>query len=37
MCIYVGDVAYDDFGRLAAEGPRHRLYLGDAGWVYVRD
>jgi 8-oxo-dGTP pyrophosphatase MutT (NUDIX family) len=37
MCIYVGDVAYDDFGRLDAEGPRHRLYLGDAGWVYIRD
>jgi 8-oxo-dGTP pyrophosphatase MutT (NUDIX family) len=37
LCIYVGDVAYDDFSLLDAEGPRHRLHLGDAGWIYVRD
>ena len=23
--------------RLDADGPRHRLYLGDAGWDYIRD
>ena len=22
---------------LDADGPRHRLYLGDAGWEYIRD
>jgi 8-oxo-dGTP pyrophosphatase MutT (NUDIX family) len=37
MCIYPEDVAYDDFTRLDAEGPRHRLYLSDAGWDYIRD
>ena len=37
ICVYREDVAYEDFTRLDAEGPRHRLYLGDAGWNYVRD
>jgi 8-oxo-dGTP pyrophosphatase MutT (NUDIX family) len=37
ICIYSDDVAYDDVTRLDAEGPRHRLYLCDAGWEYVRD
>jgi 8-oxo-dGTP pyrophosphatase MutT (NUDIX family) len=37
MCIYPEDVAYDDFELIDAEGPRHRLYLRDAGWDYVRD
>jgi 8-oxo-dGTP pyrophosphatase MutT (NUDIX family) len=37
MCIYPEDVAYDDVTRLDAEGPRHRLYLRDAGWDYLRD
>jgi 8-oxo-dGTP pyrophosphatase MutT (NUDIX family) len=37
VCVYTDDVAYDDRGRLDADGPRHRLYLRDAGWEYVRD
>ena len=37
LCIYSEDVAYDDFTRLDVEGPRHRLYLRDAGWEYLRD
>ena len=37
ICVYREDVAYEDFTRLDAEGPRHRLYLGDAGWNYLRD
>ena len=37
MCIYSEDVAYDDVTLLDAEGPRHRLYLRDAGWDYLRD
>jgi 8-oxo-dGTP pyrophosphatase MutT (NUDIX family) len=37
VCVYADDVAYDDRGRLDADGPRHRLYLRDAGWEYVRD
>jgi 8-oxo-dGTP pyrophosphatase MutT (NUDIX family) len=37
MCIYGEDVAYDDVALLDANGPRHRLYLRDAGWEYVRD
>jgi 8-oxo-dGTP pyrophosphatase MutT (NUDIX family) len=37
VCVYSEDVAYDDRGRLDADGPRHRLYLRDGGWEYVRD
>jgi 8-oxo-dGTP pyrophosphatase MutT (NUDIX family) len=37
VCVYAEDVAYDDRGRLDDAGPRHRLYLRDAGWEYVRD
>jgi len=37
VCVYAEDVAYDDRGRLDDDGPRHRLYLRDAGWEYVRD
>jgi len=37
VCVYGEDVAYHDLGRLDAEGPRHRLYLGDDAWDYVRD
>jgi 8-oxo-dGTP pyrophosphatase MutT (NUDIX family) len=37
LCIYAEDVAYDDLALLDAEGPRHRLYLRDAGWDYIRD
>jgi len=37
VCVYADDVAYDDRGRLDDDGPRHRLYLRDGGWEYVRD
>ncbi|MET1001636.1 MAG: NUDIX domain-containing protein [Acidimicrobiia bacterium] len=37
VCVYTEDVAYHDLGLLDAEGPRHRLYLRDTGWDYVRD
>lgn len=37
VCVYTEDVAYDDRGRLDDDGPRHRLYLRDGGWEYVRD
>ena len=37
ICVYREDIAYEDFALLDAEGPRHRLYLGDAGWNYIRD
>ena len=36
VCVYADDVAYDDRGRLDDAGPRHRLYLRDVGWEYVR-
>ena len=37
VCVYNEDVAYDDLGRLDDPGPRHRLYLRDTAWEYVRD
>jgi 8-oxo-dGTP pyrophosphatase MutT (NUDIX family) len=37
VCVYRDDVAYDDRGRLDDPGPRHRLYLRDTGWEYLRD
>jgi 8-oxo-dGTP pyrophosphatase MutT (NUDIX family) len=37
LCVYPEDVAYDDLERLEAPGPRHRLYLRDEGWEYLRD
>jgi 8-oxo-dGTP pyrophosphatase MutT (NUDIX family) len=37
ICVYAEDVAYHDVGRLDAPGRRHRLYLRDGGWEYVRD
>jgi 8-oxo-dGTP pyrophosphatase MutT (NUDIX family) len=37
VCVYSEDVAYDDVGLLDAEGPRHRLVLGDDTWDYIRD
>ena len=37
MCIYPEDVAYDDLDRLETPGPRHRLYLRDGDWEYLRD
>jgi 8-oxo-dGTP pyrophosphatase MutT (NUDIX family) len=36
VCVYAGDVAYRDLGLLDAEGPRHRLVLGDDAWDYIR-
>ncbi len=37
VCVYREDVAYDDRGRLDDAGPRHRLYLRETGWEYLRD
>jgi 8-oxo-dGTP pyrophosphatase MutT (NUDIX family) len=37
VCVYREDVAYDDRGRLEDAGPKHRLYLRDSGWEYLRD
>jgi hypothetical protein len=37
ICVYTDDVAYHDLGLLDAEGPRHRLYLRDETWDYVRE
>jgi 8-oxo-dGTP pyrophosphatase MutT (NUDIX family) len=37
ICVYVEDVAYEDLGLLDTPGPRHRLYLREDGWEYVRD
>jgi 8-oxo-dGTP pyrophosphatase MutT (NUDIX family) len=37
VCIYADDVAYADLGLIDANGPRHRLYLRDDAWDYIRD
>lgn len=37
VCVYTDDVAYHDLGLIDADGPRHRLYLRDDTWDYVRD
>jgi len=37
VCLYRDDVAYDDVGRLDDVGPRHRLYLRNDIWEYLRD
>ena len=37
ICVYSEDVAYDDISQFDAEGTRHRLYLDEAGWNYLRD
>jgi len=37
ICIYNEDIAYDDLGRIDDPGPRHRLYLRDTAWEYVRE
>jgi len=37
VCVYREDVAYEDLGRIEAPGPRHRLYLREAGWTYERN
>jgi 8-oxo-dGTP pyrophosphatase MutT (NUDIX family) len=36
VCLYVGDVAWTapEPSRLMDPGPRHRLLMGDAGWIY---
>jgi 8-oxo-dGTP pyrophosphatase MutT (NUDIX family) len=36
VCLYPGDVAYDDVGRIDDDGARHRLVMGAAAWDYVR-
>jgi 8-oxo-dGTP pyrophosphatase MutT (NUDIX family) len=37
VCLYGGDVAYDDFERLAEPSPRHRLVMASAAdWQYQR-
>ena len=37
VCVYNEDIAYDDEDLLDEPGPRHRLYLRDAAWEYIRD
>jgi 8-oxo-dGTP pyrophosphatase MutT (NUDIX family) len=37
MCLYGGDVAYDDTALVNAEGPRHRVVMAKDGWSYIRD
>ena len=37
VCVYADDIAYRDLPRLDANGPRHRLYLRDDTWDYIRD
>jgi 8-oxo-dGTP pyrophosphatase MutT (NUDIX family) len=38
ICVYVGDVAWDDLALVDREGPRHRLRMpANAEWVYERD
>ena len=37
VCVYTDDVAYHDLALLDVDGPRHRLYLRDDTWDYVRD
>jgi 8-oxo-dGTP pyrophosphatase MutT (NUDIX family) len=34
VCLYEGDIAFEDADRLTNPGPRHRLLMGDAGWIY---
>ncbi len=34
VCLYHGDIAFEDPDRLTDPGPRHRLLMGDAGWIY---
>ncbi len=34
MVLWQGDVAYDNFSLMDAEGPRHRLAIGALPWVY---
>ena len=37
ICIYVGDVAWDDLALVEEPGPRHRLVMpAKAEWVYER-
>jgi hypothetical protein len=38
ICIYDGDVAWDDLARIDEPGHRHRLVMPrDADWTYERD
>jgi 8-oxo-dGTP pyrophosphatase MutT (NUDIX family) len=36
LCLYEGDVAFDDADALHADGPRHRLVMERSAWTYVR-
>ena len=36
VALYAQDVAYET-GRVSQHGPRHRLWMVDAGWRYERD
>ena len=36
VCVYPEDVAYHDLGLLDSDGPRHRLYLRENSWEYIR-
>jgi 8-oxo-dGTP pyrophosphatase MutT (NUDIX family) len=36
VCLYHGDVAYDDVEQADRPGPRHRLWMRPTGWVYER-
>jgi 8-oxo-dGTP pyrophosphatase MutT (NUDIX family) len=36
LCLYEGDVAFDDPDALHGDGPRHRLVMEKAAWTYVR-
>ena len=34
IAVYAGDVAYEDLDKLREPGPRHRLIMSKAGWIY---
>jgi 8-oxo-dGTP pyrophosphatase MutT (NUDIX family) len=36
VCVWSEDAAYDTLD-LTADGPRHRLWMRDGGWLYERD
>jgi 8-oxo-dGTP pyrophosphatase MutT (NUDIX family) len=36
LCLYKGDVAFDDLTAVDAEGPHHRLVMEKSAWTYVR-
>ena len=36
VCVYKGDIAYDDLGRIDEPGPRNRLNLRKTAWEYEK-